>query len=83
VEGTLTACLEQRNGIHPAAFIGTIAAWSRRFCPIVFAGDEHCAAAFAWRFLVGQITEAERVICKTSKARAGATDDQKRGTTPL
>jgi len=69
IEGDL---LKQCRGIHPSAIMGSVAAWSRRYCPIIFAGGEHGAASFAWRYLTGQITEAERVIVKTSKARASS-----------
>ncbi len=68
VEGTLWQCLQAgapgapagRTGIHPNAVLGTVAAWTRRFCPIVFAGDTATAARMAEAFLRGQIKDAER-----------------------
>lgn len=62
IEGSLQDCMAARHHLHPAALVGTVAAWSRRYAPIVFAGNPHCAASFAWRFLVGQIKDAEKLI---------------------
>lgn len=72
IEGDLGDVLQQCRGLHPSVVMGSVAAWSRRYCPIVFAGGEHGAAGFAWRYLTGQLSEAERVVAKTSKAQAGA-----------
>lgn len=49
-----------------ASIIGTVAAWSRRFCPILFAGDERRAAELAWRYLAGQVHEAHKVVKVTA-----------------
>lgn len=53
VEGTLLDCIRDRGGLSEASLVGTVAAWSRRFCSIVFAGTERNAAELAWRYLVG------------------------------
>lgn len=62
VEGTLWDCLDNRGGLSEASLLGTVAAWSRRFCPIIFAGTERHAAELAWRYLAGQISEAQRLV---------------------
>lgn len=62
VEGTLLDCIRARGGLSEASLLGTVAAWSRRFCPILFAGTERHAAELAFRFLVGQITEGQRIV---------------------
>jgi ERCC4-type nuclease len=66
VEGTLLDCLRNRGGLSEPSLIGTVAAWSRRYCPILFAGTERHAAELAFRFLAGQITEAHRIIRATA-----------------
>ena len=65
VEGTLLDCIRARGGLSEASLLGTVAAWSRRFCPILFAGTERHAAELAFRFLAGQITEGQRIIKAT------------------
>jgi ERCC4-type nuclease len=62
VEGTLADCISARGDMTEASLIGTVAAWSRRYCPILFAGDERTAADLCLRFLAGQLVEAERVV---------------------
>ena len=62
VEGTLLECIHNCGGLSEASLLGTVAAWSRRYCPIIFAGSERYAAELAWRFLAGQINEAQRLI---------------------
>ena len=47
------------RGIHHNAVVGTLAAWTRRYCPFVFCGSERLAADFAFRFLAGQLREIE------------------------
>ena len=60
VEGHLSDLLAETRAIHPASIIGTVAAWQRRYCGFVFAGRQCCAAEFAWRYLAGQVRDAER-----------------------
>ena len=66
VEGTLGNVLACRGDMSEASLLGTVAAWSRRYCPIVFAGDERHAAELAWRYLAGQVKEARKVVQVTS-----------------
>ena len=72
VEGTLLDCIRARGGLSEASLIGTVAAWSRRFCPIIFAGTEQHAAELAWRFLAGQVTESRRVIAEVERFAVAA-----------
>jgi len=62
VEGTLLDCIRARGGLSEASLLGTVAAWSRRYCPIIFAGTERHAAELAFRYLAGQITEGQRIL---------------------
>jgi DNA excision repair protein ERCC-4 len=72
VEGTLLDCIRNRGGLTEASLLGTVAAWSRRFCPILFAGTERHAAELAFRFLVGQITEGQRIVKAATVANVEA-----------
>ena len=49
------------RGIHHNAVVGTLATWTRRYCPFVFCGSDRLAADFAFRFLVGQLRGIERL----------------------
>jgi NaMN:DMB phosphoribosyltransferase len=60
VEGSLADVVTAARGIHRSAVIGTVAAWSARYCPITFAGDVPSAAALAFSALRGQVREIER-----------------------
>ena len=42
------------------SIMGTLAAWTLRFCPFVFAGSQRLAVDFAVRLLAAQLPEAER-----------------------
>ena len=53
VEGSLSECIRQSRGIHGNAIVGTVAAWSRRYCPVVFCDSPALATDFALRFLIG------------------------------
>ena len=67
VEGTFTDVLvanHDRGLLSEAAIAGTIASWTRRGAPVLFAGSVPAAADLAFRFLAGQVREAER-ICKS------------------
>ncbi|MCG3150163.1 MAG: hypothetical protein PCFJNLEI_03641 [Verrucomicrobiae bacterium] len=72
VEGTLLDCIRARGGLSEASLLGTVAAWSRRYCPIIFAGTERHAAELAYRFLAGQITEGQRIIKAATVANVEA-----------
>jgi ERCC4-type nuclease len=69
IEGTLGNVLAARGDMTEASIIGTVAAWSRRYCPIIFAGDECTAAALAWRFLAGQVNEAHKIVHAVESAK--------------
>jgi DNA excision repair protein ERCC-4 len=34
VEGSLQDCIHGRGGLSEASLLGTVAAWSRRYCPV-------------------------------------------------
>ena len=69
VEGDLRDVLAQARGMNHNSVLGTVATWSRRYCPILFAGTVPAAADLAYRFLAGQVREAERTA-KALKAEA-------------
>lgn len=60
VEGDLRDVCAQARGMNIASIYGTVATWSRRFGPILFAGNTASAADLAYRFLAGQVREIER-----------------------
>ena len=62
VEGTLSDVAEAARGIHSNAVIGTLAAWTERYCPFIFAGSERLAANFTWRLLASQLPSSERPL---------------------
>jgi hypothetical protein len=41
--------------------MGTLAAWTLRYCPFVFCGSQREAADFAFRFLAAPVRDAKRV----------------------
>jgi DNA excision repair protein ERCC-4 len=81
VEGDLAAVVRAAQGIHRNAVIGTLAAWSVRFCPFIFAGDTATAAAIAFRALAAQVRDAEKVAAVSTlagkqNATAGQPEDK-------
>ena len=68
-EGTLGDVCAAGRSIHHSAIVGTVAAWTTRYCPIIFAGTVAAAADFAFRALRAQVREIER----THKAVAEST----------
>jgi DNA excision repair protein ERCC-4 len=60
VEGSLADVCVAGWQLHHNAIIGTIAAWTLRYCPFVFCDGEKCAAEFAFRFLAAQGRDIER-----------------------
>ncbi len=71
VEGTygdVIAANRARGLISEAAIAGTIATWTRRGAPVLFAGGVHAAADLAYRFLAGQVREIERAAKAVAKA---------------
>lgn len=65
VEGSFADVLaanRQRGQLAPAAILGSVAAWTRRGAPVLFAGSVRCAAELAYCFLRGQVKEIERAV---------------------
>jgi DNA excision repair protein ERCC-4 len=62
VEGGLSDVIAQARDVHPNAIVGSVAAWSRRGFPVVFAGSQRLAAEFTQRYLSQQLTEARRLL---------------------
>lgn len=60
VEASLSQVIEDARGLHPAAIIGTLTAWTRRYCPVLFADTTELAARLALRWLIQPIEEARR-----------------------
>lgn len=63
VEGSFADVLQanrQRGQLSEAAIVGTVAAWTRRGAPVLFAGTVATAADLAFRFLTGQVREVQR-----------------------
>ena len=75
VEGSLTDVAlanRQRGQLSEAAIFGTIATWTRRGAPVLFAGSTHNAADLCYRLLAGQIREVDRAVKAIQKAEATA-----------
>jgi ERCC4-type nuclease len=62
VESDFPSLIRMRGGLSPQSIVGTVAAWSRRYAPILFAGDAPHAAQIAWRWLAQPLQEARRVV---------------------
>lgn len=60
VEGDLRDVIEAAPGIKSAAVIGSLAAWTARYAPFVFAGGVKAAAEFSFRALAAQVRTIER-----------------------
>ena len=69
VEGTLADVCAASRGISHNAITGTLAAWTLRYCPFVFAGSAQAAADFAFRFVAAQVRDAERMAKAITKER--------------
>ena len=50
------------------AVVGTLAAWTLRYAPIMLCGSEQLAAEFSWRFLAAQVGGLKR---RQAASRAG------------
>ena len=59
-EGSLADVLHISRGLHGNAILGTIAAWTARYCPFVFAGSVSAAADFTFRALSSQVRDIQR-----------------------
>ena len=60
IEGSLSDVTVRARGIHYHAVLGTLASWTLRYCPFVFAGSQRLAVDFAVRLLISQLPESER-----------------------
>ena len=81
IEGTLGDVCSAARGMHHSSIIGSVAAWTARYCPFVFAGSVEAAADFSFRALASQVRDIERAakalegslsVCKVSKGEAMA-----------
>lgn len=72
VEGGFEDLVTLAPRARPASIIGSLAAWTRRFCPIVFAGGPELAAAFAFRFLLQPVDEAAEFIDDVERSARAA-----------
>jgi ERCC4-type nuclease len=70
IEGTLADVCGASRGISHNAIIGTVAAWTLRYCPFVFCGSPQEAGNFAFRFLAPQVRDIERMAKALTKERA-------------
>ena len=61
IEGTLTDVCAASRGVSQNAIVGTLAAWTLRYCPYVFTGSVQAAADFAFRILAAQVRDVERM----------------------
>ena len=62
IEGTLADVFGASRGISHNAITGTLAPWTLRYCPFVFAGSVQAAADFAFRFLAAQVRDVKRMV---------------------
>lgn len=60
VEGTLPDVLASARGLSHESIVGTVAAWSVRYCPFLFAGTVNLAAELCWRTLAAQVRDIRR-----------------------
>ncbi len=68
VEADLDAVIRAASGIHRNAILGTLGAWSVRYCPFIFAGNVATAASLAFRALASQVRDAQRVTAAIEAA---------------
>jgi DNA excision repair protein ERCC-4 len=75
ISGGLIECIAQCRGLRESAFIGSVAAWSRRYgVSFNFCDSERLAAEFSWRYLASQFTEAQFVINNVKKQSLNSND---------
>ena len=67
IEGALADVCAASRGISHNAIVGTLAAWTLRYCPFVFAGSAQAAADFAFRILAAQVRDGERMAKAISR----------------
>ena len=79
VEATMADVLlanRQRGQLSDEAIFGTVATWTRRGAPVLFAGTVHAAADLAYRFLTGQVREIERAAKAVQSANGPAPESR-------
>jgi len=62
IEGNLADVCAAARHVHHSAILGSLAAWTARYCPFVFAGSAEAAAQFAFRSLASQVRDARRIV---------------------
>jgi len=67
IEGSLSDVCTAARAMNHNAVVGSIAAWTLRYCPFVFTGSPRAAADFAFRFLASQVRDIQRAA-ETLKA---------------
>lgn len=72
VEGSMIDCAAERGGMTMASLIGTVAAISRRNCPIHFACTERYAAQLAFAILTQPYNEANKLATSVKRAEKKA-----------
>ena len=72
VEGSMIDCATERGGMSMASLIGTVAAISRRNCPIHFACTEKYAAQLAFAILTHPDHEANQLTASVKRAEKKA-----------
>lgn len=75
VEGSMIDCVNNRGGMTMASLIGTVAAISRRNCPIHFACTERYAAQLAFAILTQPYNEANKLAGSVKKAEKKSTKE--------
>ena len=71
VEGTLSDVVVTGRRMHHNAVVGTLAAWSLRYCPFVFAGSERMAADSALPWQPGAGNPTRRMATKFQSRSKG------------
>jgi DNA excision repair protein ERCC-4 len=67
VEDSLPGLLNQTRLLSRESIIGSIAAWSRAYCPVILAGSTELAAQIALRWLLQPLEKAEKVSRKITR----------------
>lgn len=72
VEGSMIDVADNRGGLTLESLFGTVAAFSRRWCNVHFAGNERGAARLAWSILSQPANEANKLVkaLKTAEKKA-------------
>ncbi|MBE2180900.1 MAG: hypothetical protein IAE97_10545 [Chthoniobacterales bacterium] len=60
IEADLETVCRTSPGLRLSAIFGSVAAWSVRYCPFIFAGGVGAAAQIAFRAMAAQVRDIER-----------------------